>query len=260
MESTVADKATTAKSGKPEIGCWVTSPNHWACEMAAAIGYSTVLLDLEHGTINVESVDRLIALGRALGLEVYVRVSSPDRVPIQQMLDAGAHAVILPQVRDLEHALAGSSFSKYPTVGLRGMGTPRSLNYGDTPADFVTKENKRTKCLVMIETPGALREVAQIAALPTVDGLLMGPYDLSLTRGRGQYQRSKEDARDADQIAAAAKKAGKFLGMNAGNRAEFQVAISSGADLISIVEDLGAMNSGLRQAFDGIAVGVPPAS
>jgi 2-dehydro-3-deoxyglucarate aldolase len=248
----VTDKATTARSRKPEIGCWVTSPNHWACEMAAAIGYSTLLLDLEHGTINAESADRLIALGRALGLRVYVRVSSPDRVPIQQTLDAGAHAVILPQVRDLDHARAGSSFSKYPTVGLRGMGTPRSLNYGDTPADFVTEENKRTKCLVMIETPGALRDVAQIAALPTVDGLLMGPYDLSLTRGRGQYRRSREDAGDSDRIAAAAKEAGKFLGMGAGDRAEFQAALSSGADLISIAEDLGAMNSGLRQAFAGI--------
>jgi 2-keto-3-deoxy-L-rhamnonate aldolase RhmA len=220
--------------------------------MAAAIGYSTLLLDLEHGTITVESADRLIALGRALGMQVYVRVSSPDRVPIQQTLDAGAHAVILPQVRDLDHARVGSSFSKYPSVGLRGMGTPRSLNYGDTPADFVTAENKRTKCLVMIETPGALRDVADIAALPTVDGLLMGPYDLSLTRGRGQYRRSRDDAVDSDGIAAAAKQAGKFLGMGAGDRAEFQAALSSGADLIAIAEDLGAMNAGLRQAFDGI--------
>ena len=176
----------------------------------------------------------------------------PTGYPIQQILDAGAHAIILPQVRDLEHARIGSAFAKYPPVGLRGMGTPRSLIYGDTPDDFVVKENTRTMCLVMIETPGALRDVAEIVALPTVDGLLMGPYDLSLTRGRGQYRRTKEDLKDSDRIAGAAKKAGKFLGMNGGDAAGFRAAIASGADLVSIAEDLGAMNAGLRQAFDAI--------
>jgi 4-hydroxy-2-oxoheptanedioate aldolase len=105
----------------------------------------------------------------------------------------------------------------------------------------------------MIETPGALRDVAAIAALPTVDGLFMGPYDLSLTRGRGQYRSSKEDRKDADRIAAAAAKANKFLGMPVGDRAGAGVAQSYGAGLISIVEDLGALNAGLRQAFDSVA-------
>jgi 4-hydroxy-2-oxoheptanedioate aldolase len=134
------------------------------------------------------------------------------------------------------------------------MGTPRSLNYGDTPDDFVTGENGRTRCLVMVETPGALRDADDIAALATVDGLFMGPYDLSLTRGRGQYSATAEDRGDADRIAAAAKQAGKFLGMPIGNRAGFEVARSYGAGLVSVVEDLGAMNAGLRQAFE-IAVG-----
>src|SRR5262245_22693706 len=224
--SDVARKAKSTGGRKVEVGCWIVSPSHWACEMAAAIGYSAILLDLEHGTINLESADRLIALGRALGLRVYVRVASPDRVPIQQILDAGAHGIILPQVRDLEHARAGSAFAKYPPLGLRGMGTPRSLDYGDTPDGFVAGENGRTLCLVMIETPGALRDVDKIAALPTVDGLLMGPYDLSLTRGRGQYRRTREDLKDSDRIAAAARKAGKFLGMNGGDPDSFKAAVA----------------------------------
>jgi 2-keto-3-deoxy-L-rhamnonate aldolase RhmA len=239
------------------VGCWIASPSHWACEITAAIGFTSVLLDLEHGTINLESADTLIALGRALGLRVYARVPSPDRVPIQQILDAGAHGIILPQVRDLEHARAGSAFAKYPPAGLRGMGTPRSLNYDDTPDDFVVRENRRTLCLVMVETPGALRDVDRIAALPTVDGLLMGPYDLSLTRGRGQYRRTKEDLEDSDRIAAAARKAGKCLGMNAGDAAQFKFAVESGATLISIAEDLAALNAGLRQSFDAIVRGKP---
>jgi len=249
----VTRKAAAGKQRNPAIGCWITSPTHWACEMAAAIGYDAVLIDLEHGTITAESADRLIAHSRALGLGVYVRVASPDRVPIQQTLDAGAHGIILPQVRDLEHARIGSRYAKYPKLGLRGMGTPRSLNYGATPDDFVASENERTKCLVMIETPGALRDVAEIAALETVDGLFMGPYDLSLTRGRGQYAAGKEDRKDADRIAAAAAKAGKFLGMPVGDARGVRLAKSYQAGMISIAEDLGALNAGLRQAFDALA-------
>ena len=234
---------------QPEIGCWISSPNHWPCEMAAAIGYNAVLIDLEHGSIGVEAADRLIAHSRALGLRVYVRVASPDRVPIQQALDSGAHGLILPQVRDLEHARTGAAFSKYPKLGSRGMGTPRSLDYGDTPDDFVVSENRRTATFVMIETPGALQDAEAIAALETVDGLFMGPYDLSLTRGRGQYRASKADAADADRIAAAARNAGKRLGMPVGDRDGFKAAKRYGAALVSVAEDLSALNSGLRQAF-----------
>ncbi len=238
---------------QPLIGCWIASPNHWACEMAAAIGYSVVLIDLEHGTISVELADRLIAHSRALGLTVYVRVASPDRVPIQQALDAGAHGIILPQVRDLDHARVGSTYAKYPRLGLRGMGTPRSLNYAATPDNFVLAENKRTKCLVMIETPGALRDVGEIAGLDTVDGLFMGPYDLSLTRGRGQYKARREDRKDAHRIATAAAKAGKSLGMPAGDRKDFAFAQSLGAHLISIAEDLAVLQAGLAHAFNTLA-------
>ncbi len=190
-----------------------------------------------------------MALAHSLGLDVFVRVASPDRVPIQQALDAGADAIILPQVRDLDHARSGASFAKYPELGLRGMGSPRSLAYGDTPSNFVLAENTRTRCLIMIETPGALNDVERIAALPTVDGLFMGPYDLSLTRGRGQYVASNEDRNDARHIAEVGTKAGKFVGMPAGDPGGVRFARSLGASLISVGEDLGALNIGLRQMF-----------
>jgi 4-hydroxy-2-oxoheptanedioate aldolase len=95
--------------------------------------------------------------------------------------------------------------------------------------------------------------VAEIAALPTVDGVFMGPYDLSLTRGRGQYEATDEDRADARRIATAGKQAGKFVGMPAGSAAAAAFARSIGADFISLGEDLGALNAGLRQMFDSVA-------
>jgi 4-hydroxy-2-oxoheptanedioate aldolase len=129
------------------------------------------------------------------------------------------------------------------------MGTPRSQAYGDTPPGFVEAENRSTRCLVMIETPGALREVEAIAALDTVDGLFMGPYDLSLTRGRGQYARTEADREDARRIAHAAKSAGKLLGMPVGSAEDVAFAHAVQADITTVADDVFALKAGLAEAL-----------
>jgi 4-hydroxy-2-oxoheptanedioate aldolase len=231
------------------IGCWITTPSHWACEVTAAVGYDAVFIDLEHGTINPESADRMIAVSRSIGLRVFVRVGGAERVPIQQALDAGAHGLVLPQIESLAHATRSAAYAKYPPLGTRGMGTPRSQAYGDTPSGFVEGENRSTQCFIMIETPGALRDAQEIAALDTVDGLFMGPYDLSLTRGRGQYAVTEADRHDARAIAQAAKAAGKLLGMPLGSDADLAFARSVGADVTTVADDIFALKAGLADAL-----------
>jgi 4-hydroxy-2-oxoheptanedioate aldolase len=238
-----------AERGQPLVGCWITTPSPWACELAAVLGYDAVFIDLEHGTINPESADRMIALSRAIDLRVYVRVGGAERAPIQQALDAGAHGLVLPQIEGLSHATRSAGYAKYPGLGTRGMGTPRSQAYGDTPPGFVEAEDRSTRCLVMIETPGALREVEAIAALDTVDGLFMGPYDLSLTRGRGQYARTEADREDARTIAHAAKSVGKLLGMPVGSAEDVAFARAVQADLTTVADDIFALKAGLAEAL-----------
>jgi 2-dehydro-3-deoxyglucarate aldolase/4-hydroxy-2-oxoheptanedioate aldolase len=234
---------------QPAIGCWLGTPNHWACEILASLGYDAVFIDGEHGTLTQEAIDRLIALAKALRLDVYCRVAMPARAPIQQALDAGADALVLPQIRNLEHARESADFAKYPPLGTRGMGTPRSLSYRDVPAHFVLDENRRTKCFVMIETPGALRDAKKIAALPSVDGLFMGPYDLSLTCGRGQYAATDADLADADLIAKAAASAGKLLGLPVSSESDIERARLYGAHVVSIGDDIQALIQGLGSSI-----------
>jgi 4-hydroxy-2-oxoheptanedioate aldolase len=126
------------------------------------------------------------------------------------------------------------------------MGVPRSLNFGDTPDDFVINENIRTKCFVMIETPGALENVNEIAALPAVDGLFMGPYDLSLTRGRGQYKATQADHSDAKTIALAANSANKLLGLPVSSDDDFAFAMTHRPHVVTIADDLSVLVDGLK--------------
>jgi 2-dehydro-3-deoxyglucarate aldolase/4-hydroxy-2-oxoheptanedioate aldolase len=221
------------------------------CEILAAVGYDAVFIDGEHGTLSHISIDPIVALARSLGLQVFCRVATADRPHVQQALDSGADGLVLPQIRDFAQAREVTEYAKYAPLGSRGMGTPRSLNYRDTPATFVADENRRTKCFVMIETEKSFEDVAKIAALPTVDGLFMGPYDLSLSRGRGQYQASAADRKDAEHIAAAAASAGKLLGIPAFQQSDFAFARKHSAYVITIADDISVLVEGLRAKREG---------
>src|SRR6187431_2818878 len=102
----------------PEIAFWLMSPNDEACEIAALLGYGTVIIDMERAS-------RSITVGRALALRVYTRVDSAERVPIQHALDFGSDGVILPQIADLAHAERATCYAKYPPIGTRGFGGGR---------------------------------------------------------------------------------------------------------------------------------------
>jgi 2-dehydro-3-deoxyglucarate aldolase/4-hydroxy-2-oxoheptanedioate aldolase len=219
--------------------------NATACEMAADVGYDIVVLDLEHGTWNPESADRVIALGKARGLAVYARVSGAARVAIQQALDAGADAVIVPQIRNAEHAREAAAYAKYPPLGTRGIGHSRVNRYAGFAPDFLDAENKRTQCIVMIETQEAFDDVERIAGLPVIDGLFIGPGDLSLTRGRGLNRDTPADRADHLRIVEAAKAAGKPWSMAAGHPARRRFATDHGAAFITTTDDLSALRAGL---------------
>lgn len=237
----------------PLIGAWLQTPSPWVCEILASVGFDAVFIDGEHGTLTHQTIDPIVALAKALKLQVFYRVATADRPHIQQALDSGADGLVLPQIRDLKHAGEAAAFAKYPPLGSRGMGMPRSLNYGDTPPNFVAGENKRTKSFIMIETPGALEAVHEIAALPTVDGLFMGPYDLSLTRGRGQYNVTEADREDAETIALATTSAKKLLGMPVFSKHDIALARNHRAHVVTITDDMSVLVEGLRSKLEATA-------
>lgn len=235
-----------SSSHGPIVGCWLQTPSPWVCEALAAVGFDALFVDGEHGTLTHQTLDPLVGLARALGLHVFYRVATADRAHIQQALDSGADALILPQIRDLGHARESAAFAKYPPLGSRGMGMPRSLNYGNMPDDFVLQENGRTKCFVMIETLDAFNQVKEIAALPTVDGLFMGPYDLSLARGRGQYGATEADRKDAVAIAEAAASTSKLLGIPVFTEHDLSLAQRHHAHVVTIADEMSVLVEGLR--------------
>ncbi len=114
-------------------------------------------------------LERYIPFLRTLGLEVLAKVQGPDRVPIQQALDFGADAVVIPHVESAAHAKAVTAFAKFPPVGDRALPRP-STSYGSFDDDWVADQDRVTRCLPMIEAHTAIEEVeASLRSRPSME-------------------------------------------------------------------------------------------
>lgn len=228
---------------------WLSTPHHQLVEIAFGLGCRKFVLDIEHGYFDLDPTDKLVALIRALGAEVYAKVLGPETIPIQQALDIGCNGVIIPHIGSVEHARRVTLAAKYPPLGNRSFSGTRPARYDAVRQDYYTRENAQTLCLPMVESAEALADIEAILALPTVDGVFVGPSDLSLSRGRGAYAKTEADFADLRRIAAAAKAAGKPWIMPAWAPVERSLARDLGADWQVTVDEYGALWTGIEQGL-----------
>lgn len=230
------------------LAVWLSTPHQAMLEIAHDIGYRHIVMDIEHGLFELAATDKLVALGKALGMTMHAKVLGPESIGIQQALDMGCDSVIIPHIGDLEHARQVTLAAKYPPLGNRSFSGTRPARYGVVDPDYYQRNNQQTRCYPMVETAAALRDIEQILALPTVDGVFVGPSDLSLDSGRGAYRRTEADQQDLRRIAAAAKAAGKVWIMPAWTREEQRYSREMGVDLRVVMDEFGALMSGLTDA------------
>ena len=157
--------------------------------------------------------------------------------------------MILPQIANLAHAREATALAKYPPRGSRGVGYSRAMGYGGTGPGFFEAENRRTLCYAMIETPRALADVDAIARLDTVDGLFVGPADLSMTRGRGPFKATAKDLADFARVASVAAACRKSWAIPAPGAKVFAFARRHGATLVTVCDDLSALRLGSTQGL-----------
>lgn len=231
---------------------WLTEPSTAAVEMALIAGYDTVVLDIEHGLFDLAALDSLIPFVRAKGMRVIAKVLGPERGPIQQALDFGADAVAIPHIESAEHAAQVCGYAKFPPLGDRSFAGGRTSSYRGFTDQWVTDQDTGTACYPMIEDASAFDSVEDILALPVVDGVFVGPSDLSLRRDRGAYSVGPEDLADIRTVARAAQAAGKPWVLPAWSRAEQELAVEEGADTIVAVMQYGAMLGGFTATKEAL--------
>jgi 4-hydroxy-2-oxoheptanedioate aldolase len=248
MRMTAAEFAARVRARETVVGYWSVLDNPVGTERLARAGYDYVALDAQHGLLDYTGVlaglTAIDASGGAVGL---VRVEANNATPIGKALDAGAAGVIVPLVDTAADAAAAVAACRYPPVGRRSYGPMRSgLRIGPDPA----VANESVVVLAMIETPQGLANVEEIAATPGLDGLYVGPSDLTLAVGGA----TPADPSVADvfakalvRVRSACEAAGIAAGIHTASGTIAAERLAEGFTFVTIASDLTHLEQVARQ-------------
>jgi len=240
MTSAVATEfARKIRDREPSVGYWVVLDSPVSTERIARLGYDYVALDAQHGLIGyngmLTGLMAIDASGQAAGV---VRVEANNATAIGKALDAGAVAVIVPLVDNAQDAADAVKYAKYPPHGIRSYGPMRSaLRVGPVPAE----SDATTMVFAMIETPGGLENVEEIAAVQGLDGLYVGPSDLALAIGAafpGDPAIKEEFEAALKRVSAAAQQSGIAAGIHNANGELAQQRLGEGYTFATVASDL----------------------
>jgi len=169
------------REGKTAVGTWLSLGSPLVAEIIAYLGFDWVVIDTEHGTIDIETTQSIIQAISATDTVPIVRVPWNDPALIKRALDAGAYGLVIPMVNNGEEAIRAVQASRYPPVGIRSYGGPRVRLYGGV--DYFEHANEEILVIVQIEHINAVNRIDEILSVGGVDGFFIGPQDLAASMG-----------------------------------------------------------------------------
>lgn len=200
----------------PSFGCWIMSRDPIMTEVLAGAGFDWLAVDMEHAPITLSEAADLIRVGSGSGCPMMVRLPSHDLVLAKQLCDAGASGLIFPDVRTAEQATLLANGVRYPTgvYGSRGVGLARAAGYGRNFEAYFTGWNDAVSVIAQIEHIDAVPCADAIARIDGIDGLFIGPYDMSASMGIAGQLAHPDLLQNVDRVVAAARAAGKRAGFH----------------------------------------------
>jgi len=234
-------------TGEPAIGCWATTAETVFAEVLGHAGYDFVIVDMQHGTIELSTLAPVLQAIQAGGGKGIVRVPSHEYRDIGKALDLGALAVVIPLVETAEEAAAAVTACRFPPHGTRSWGAIRTglLIGNEEPRDL-----ERFGCFVMIETVRGLENVDAIAAVEGLTGIFVGPADLAINLGMSTDPSVWSDEQRARHVAAtdrvrdACRDAGIVPGILVGNPTRARGYVETGFQAVTASLDVVVLESG----------------
>jgi 4-hydroxy-2-oxoheptanedioate aldolase len=226
--------------GKPTLNGWLSIGNPFTAEIMAAQGYDSICIDVQHGALDYSAVLPMFQAMRASGVVLLARVPWLEPGIVMKMLDAGAFGVVCPMVNTAEQAAEFVSYLRYPPLGQRSFGPTRaSFSAG---ANYAAEANGEILGFAMVETAEAMSNLDAIAATPGLDGIYVGPADLSFSLSQGRltpaFDREEPEMIAAlQQIVAACKKHGIRAALHCGTADYAARAIAWGFDMTTVSGD-----------------------
>lgn len=200
------------QSGETIVGAFIAFPHPDVCEWLAHLGFDWLILDMEHGPLSFEIVQRMIQAMKGTNCAPLVRPPTNNDADIKRVLDLGAYGIVAPMVNTREDAERAVKACRYPPHGVRGFGPRRPLKIDP---DYLSTVESQLLVMALLETVQAIDNSAEILSVEGIDAGIIGPFDLSFDMGFGSplkwneqryvdaYRRVVESARTSGKAAGA---------------------------------------------------------
>lgn len=243
------------ENGEATLNGWLSIGSPFVAEILAEQGYDSLTVDIQHGALDYSAMLPMLQAMRASGAVPIVRVPWLEPGAIMKALDAGAMGIICPMINTRAEAEELVSYMRYPPDGTRSFGPSRAVfSAGE---NYAAEANDEILCLAMIETAEGVKNVKEIAATPGLDGLYIGPSDLTLgvTNGRLAPGFDREEPEIVEVIHAIlqeAKSAGIRAFLHCGKPDYAARAIEWGFDAVTLMNDVRLLASSARASVDAV--------
>lgn len=259
MNESVLKKLAGRLAANGEALCaWVTVNEPAVADWLAREEFDAVALDMQHGAIDFDGAMRSILSVALAGKPTIVRVPVGEFALASQLLDAGACAILAPMINSGDDAQRLVDFVKYPPLGQRSWGPRTALPLSGLDATaYLNAANAMTQAIAMIETRAALDALDDILAVDGVDGVFVGPSDLSIALSGGATLEPRGAAlmTEARRIAERAKAHGKFAAMFCFDGADARAMLALGYRLCTIASDHALIRTAARSELAAARVG-----
>ena len=235
-------EARAARGGRTAAGMFLSSGDCTAAEICAGAGLDYLLIDGEHAPLSLETVLAQLRTVAGYGVPVMTRVPALDAVLIKQYLDLGAQTLLVPMVDDADQAPRAVEAVRYPPHGVRGVGSSlaRSGRWNRVPG-YLNDDADHVSLFVQIETRAGVENARAIAETDGVDGIFVGPSDLSASMGLLGQQSHPDVVAAVESVIRAANAAGTVVGVNAFVQAQAQAYAETGADFVNVGADVALL-------------------
>jgi 4-hydroxy-2-oxoheptanedioate aldolase len=245
--------ARRLQAGETVFAGWCSLPYPIVAETLGREGFPAVTIEGQHGLWDLSAMLTGIAAVRQGGAAPVVRVPVGDFATVSRVLDFGAEGIIAPMINTAADARAFAASAKYPPVGERSWGPHRVTTLAGLPDQsvYLREANDHIITLAMIETRTALTNLDAIVDTPGIDGLFLGPSDLSiaLSDGKTLDPQSKDVERELDRIVAATRRAGKIAGAYCHTPERALALVERGVRFLAVMSDLAMLRAGIAAAM-----------
>ena len=239
------------KGGKPIINSWLAVPSSFSAEVMANQGWDSITIDMQHGLIDYPNAVNMLQAISTTATTPLARVNWNEPGQIMKILDAGCYGIICPMVSNRKEAEKFVQACQYPPKGYRSFGPIRAGIYGG--ADYAKHANSEILKLAMIETKEALDKLDEIFDTPNLDGIYIGPADLSLAVGEEPGFDKPNNSKafmEILRILDAAKKRNLLAGLHNGTPEYAKKMIEKGFDLVTVGSDSRYIVSGAKSDLE----------